>query len=790
MNRPTPSVRFRSALFMQLAATVLLCSLPGFVLGRVVQGYNTLWVGVVAAVIGTACGFAVIQLVPRGKGIPIRQSTATVIVKVLVVVFIAAILSIVVAVLQPGYRPGSPFSLVLDAFVHGWAELATSPIPALAEPRTLVPVALVSFFAAATSAAFVTKQFAERSDKTRVSPLLVLLAPSFAFLIAVVAAGKQPFRGIPAGLMFVALAGIVLLSRPSDVSRALGKGQQTLNTGPTLRTHTFATRSSLGRGNQSLSARRQNRLVNGATLAALGASTLAGALLIGPILTFGREQQPFDPREYVRPPVLPETAVSPLELVGVLRQAGDQELFTVRASKALYPQDLRLVALNQFDGANWSTTAPYKRGGAVIGTTVRQQAVTSSIEAEVTMTELDGPWIPSVADPQNVTGVSVIVDPLSGSLVAPEKVKKGDSYQVRSLRPELDPEQLILLPVGSTEEARNALLVAPGMPPLLKEMARTAIGDSQLPFQRAFELRNYLRTSFTLDNAASTGFSYGHLERAFITKGEATDEQFATMFATLGREVGLPTRVVVGFLPPPANPQGDVVVHGSDARAWPEVFFEGVGWLPFVATPSENGNGDSSIGFNGQDEVELRETPPEPTPAPTPPEVLQATNPLPPVQPQPTSFNRARIVIPVLVVLAMIALALASVAMIKSRRTAARRTGTPRQAVIGAWRDVLDRLAETGIANTTNMTIEEVVQAMETSSGALTGIYRPVNRALYSDAEITDADQEQAWRARDRFVSSLTRRSTLRQRFLQAINPRPLLAPIRRSIDQPIGARP
>jgi transglutaminase-like putative cysteine protease len=775
MNWPTSSVGSRSALFMQLAATVLLCSLPGFVLGRVVQGYNTLWVGVIGAVIGTACGFAVIQFVPRGTGIPMRQSPAIVIVKILMVFFVAATLSIVLAVVQPGYRPGSPFSLVLDAFVHGWAELATSPIPALAEPRTLVPVALVSFFAAATSAAFVTKQCAARSDKTRVNPLLVLLAPSFAFLIAVVAAGKQPFRGIPAGLMFVVLAGMVLLSRPAGAS---------------LRSHTFATRSILGRGNQSLSARRQNRLVNGATLAALGASTLAGALLIGPILTFGREQEPFDPREYVRPPVLPETAVSPLELVGVLRQAGDQELFTVRASKALYPQDLRLVALNQFDGANWSTTAPYKRGGAVIGTTARQQAVTSSIEVEVTMTELDGPWIPSVADPQNVTGVSVIVDPLSGSLVAPEKVKKGDSYQVRSLRPELDPEKLILLPVGSTEEARDALLVAPGMPALLKEMARTAIGDSQLPFQRAFELRNYLRTSFTLDNAASTGFSYGHLERAFITKGAATDEQFATMFATLGREVGLPTRVVVGFLPPPANPQGDIVVHGSDARAWPEVFFEGVGWLPFVATPSENGNGDSSIGFNGQDEVELRETPPEPTPAPTPPEVLQATNPLPSVPPQPTSFNRARIVIPVLVLLAMIALALASIAMIKSRRTAARRNGTPRQAVIGAWRDVLDRLAETGIANTTNMTIEEVVQAMETSSGALTGIYRPVNRALYSDAEITDADQEQAWRARDRFVNSLTRRSTLRQRFLQAVNPRPLLAPIRRSIDQPIGARP
>jgi hypothetical protein len=55
----------------------------------------------------------------------------------------------------------------------------------------------------------------------------------------------------------------------------------------------------------------------------------------------------------------------------------------------------------------------------------------------------------------------------------------------------------------------------------------------------------------------------------------------------LARILGYPTRVSVGFLPgTPSRADPDAyVVRGNDAHAWPEVYFEGYGWVPFEPTP-------------------------------------------------------------------------------------------------------------------------------------------------------------------------------------------------------------
>lgn len=77
-------------------------------------------------------------------------------------------------------------------------------------------------------------------------------------------------------------------------------------------------------------------------------------------------------------------------------------------------------------------------------------------------------------------------------------------------------------------------------------------------------------------------------------------QQFATMFALAARSLGLPTRVVVGFTPGEILPEGAAeqggdgttyAVYGRQAHSWPEVLFDGVGWISFEPTP---GRGDPS----------------------------------------------------------------------------------------------------------------------------------------------------------------------------------------------------
>ncbi len=68
-------------------------------------------------------------------------------------------------------------------------------------------------------------------------------------------------------------------------------------------------------------------------------------------------------------------------------------------------------------------------------------------------------------------------------------------------------------------------------------------------------------------------------------KGYCTS--FATAMAVLGRSAGIPTRYVEGYVVN-YDDRGEVgyLVRNSNAHAWAEAYFDGVGWIPFEATPS------------------------------------------------------------------------------------------------------------------------------------------------------------------------------------------------------------
>jgi hypothetical protein len=67
-------------------------------------------------------------------------------------------------------------------------------------------------------------------------------------------------------------------------------------------------------------------------------------------------------------------------------------------------------------------------------------------------------------------------------------------------------------------------------------------------------------------------------------------EYFATAMVVLLREVGIPARIVNGFLDGEWNEYGSFfLVRQSNAHSWVEVFFPGHGWILFDPTPASNG---------------------------------------------------------------------------------------------------------------------------------------------------------------------------------------------------------
>lgn len=78
------------------------------------------------------------------------------------------------------------------------------------------------------------------------------------------------------------------------------------------------------------------------------------------------------------------------------------------------------------------------------------------------------------------------------------------------------------------------------------------------------------------------------LDYFLIEKKEGYCTYFATAFVLLARAEGMPARYVQGFYVPMKG-RRENFVRPKMAHAWAEVYFEGIGWIPFENTPSYEG---------------------------------------------------------------------------------------------------------------------------------------------------------------------------------------------------------
>ena len=147
----------------------------------------------------------------------------------------------------------------------------------------------------------------------------------------------------------------------------------------------------------------------------------------------------------------------------------------------------------------------------------------------------------------------------------------------------------------------------------LEEITQGAVTDLDklLAIEQALSQMTYTRSPGALpaDITSETDF----LEYFLLDSREGYCSYFATAFVLLARAEGLPARYVEGFCIP-AKKEKLVTICGRDAHAWPEVYIEEIGWIPFEPTP-----GYGSIRYTPwRESIPGQITGVTPTPAPTP----------------------------------------------------------------------------------------------------------------------------------------------------------------------------
>lgn len=127
----------------------------------------------------------------------------------------------------------------------------------------------------------------------------------------------------------------------------------------------------------------------------------------------------------------------------------------------------------------------------------------------------------------------------------------------------------------------------------------SALAGSGTNRQKAERLVRALKTgyrySLSLADGDANSLERTSLDRFLYTRKTGTCEHFATALTLMLRAVGIPARLVTGFMGADWNPVGEFyAVRQRSAHAWTEAFIDGK-WVTLDAVPSAPGPPDNSF---------------------------------------------------------------------------------------------------------------------------------------------------------------------------------------------------
>lgn len=142
------------------------------------------------------------------------------------------------------------------------------------------------------------------------------------------------------------------------------------------------------------------------------------------------------------------------------------------------------------------------------------------------------------------------------------------------------------------------LAVDPASEPIIGSLLSRIVPADSNRIQTARAIQRYLRSdggfTYSLKLADSVTNAAGQVTRPdaitlFLESKKGYCVQFATAMVMMARASGIPARMAIGFLPGTVS-RGTYTVRAADAHAWPELYFDAVGWLRFEPTPSGTQN--------------------------------------------------------------------------------------------------------------------------------------------------------------------------------------------------------
>lgn len=267
------------------------------------------------------------------------------------------------------------------------------------------------------------------------------------------------------------------------------------------------------------------------------------------------------------------------------------------------PRYLRIAVLNRFSDNEWTTgdrqipesqraTGPLPLADDIDPSLPRRRYTTDLTG----MVAFDSRWLPTPYPSERVLAQGdwrYDTETLDFIAADDDLNAGGSSYQATEVVVEHDAAELSASGSWAGQVSRDYIEVPDDFPTFVRSLAQEVTREYPSRYEKAVALQQWFREGggFTYSTRnIETGNGTDELV-AFLTEGDGGRvgycEQFSSAMAAMARSLNIPARVAVGFLTPEQIGPRTYEYSTDDLHAWPELYFEGAGWIAFEPTPSD-----------------------------------------------------------------------------------------------------------------------------------------------------------------------------------------------------------
>ncbi|MGZ5373277.1 MAG: transglutaminase TgpA family protein [Aeromicrobium sp.] len=261
------------------------------------------------------------------------------------------------------------------------------------------------------------------------------------------------------------------------------------------------------------------------------------------------------------------------------------------------PPYLKVANLMDFNGKSWRPNDDVKYGRIEGNIGLRREVDRKEVTTRISIRNLSSPRLP-------VPYPGIEVDGLKGqwrwepqglTLKSDSTDSRDQNYKVTSLqiKPTRTQMRASVTVIGPT--LRRTVALPADMPGSIARTAREVTRGDTNDYDKAVDLQNYFRDGkFAYSETAPVAEGYDgngvDVIAEFLKVKRGYCVHFSSAMTVMARTLDIPARIAVGYAPGVevgTNKAGKSIFEATsnDLHAWPELYFEGIGWVQFEPTP-------------------------------------------------------------------------------------------------------------------------------------------------------------------------------------------------------------